>query len=105
VIAEDPLETIARGENSSQAAAIRYNKDKKAYVVNITKYVQDVIYHKQSIYGDEVSKSLLLVPTSRTGALSNNGSTVQESTGLYSSILQTGGTDKIKLRLYFSKTN
>ncbi|QNF32579.1 DUF4270 family protein [Adhaeribacter swui] len=105
VIVEDPLETISRGDNAVQAAAIRYNKDKKAYIINITKYVQDVIYNKPSVYGGNMSTSLLLVPTSRTGTLNVNGSTVQEATGLYSSILQTSGANGMKLRLYFSKTN
>ncbi len=108
VVIEDPLETIARGgtpPRDSQAGAIRYNKDKKAYIVNVTKYVQDVIYRRQSVNGNLTSNSLLLVPTSRTGALDPRGSTILEASGLYSSILQIGGTDKIKLRLYFSRTN
>ncbi|RDC65875.1 DUF4270 family protein [Adhaeribacter pallidiroseus] len=105
VVIEDPLETTSRGESGTQAAAIRYNKDKKAYIVNVTKYVQDVIYQRQSASGKLLSNSLLLVPTSRTGSLDPRGSTVLEATGLYSSILQTGGTNNIKLRLYFSKTN
>ena len=105
VVAEDPLETVSQGERAPQAAAIRYNKDKKAYIINVTKYVQDVIYRRQSVYGKLISNSLLLVPTSRTGALDARGTTVLETSGLYSSILQTGGTEKIKLRLYFSRAN
>ncbi len=104
VVREDPLETLSRGDNTPQAAAIRYNKDKKAYIVNVTKYVQDMIYNRPSVYGTK-NKSLLLVPTSRTGVLDASGKTVLESTGLYSSILQISGSDRIKLRLYFSKTN
>ncbi|PSR55189.1 hypothetical protein AHMF7605_17580 [Adhaeribacter arboris] len=105
VVTEDPLETLSRGDNTPQAAAIRYNKDKKAYIVNVTRYVQDLIYGKQSVYHKLTSKNLLLVPTSRTGILDATGKTVLEATGLYSSILQISGPNKIKLRLYFSKTN
>ncbi|QMU31007.1 DUF4270 family protein [Adhaeribacter radiodurans] len=104
VLREDALETATSG-GTQQAAALRYNKDKKAYIVNVTKYVQDLIYNKQSIYGTLTSNSLLLVPTSRTGLLDVTGKTVLEATGLYSSILQIGGSNQIKLRLYFSKTN
>lgn len=105
VILQDPLIASTSGSNSQQAAAIRYDKTKKAYIVNITRYVQDLIYNKQSVYGALTSKSLLLVPTARTEGLDPTGLTVLQSTGLSSSILQTGGTDRIKLQLYFSKTN
>ncbi|MDQ3291152.1 MAG: DUF4270 domain-containing protein [Bacteroidota bacterium] len=105
VIREDALESATSGSTAQQAAALRYNKDKKAYIVNVTKYVQDLIYSKQSVYGTLTNKNLLLVPTSRPSGLDPTGKTVMEATGLYSSTLQISGSDRIKLRLYFSKTN
>lgn len=103
ILREDPL--VSATSKEPQAAALRYDKTKKAYVVNITKYVQDLIYNRQSAFGALTSKSLLLVPTSRSGVLDATGATVLEATGLYQSVLQTAGSDKIKLQLYFSKAN
>ncbi|CAA9280846.1 MAG: hypothetical protein AVDCRST_MAG95-3293 [uncultured Adhaeribacter sp.] len=103
ILLEDPLIKNLTGSNPNVAtpAVIRYDKDKKAYIGNITQYVQSIVYQRPFIAlgGVEylISKSLVLVPTSGGGIL--------ESSGLHQSVLQVNGTDRIKLRIYFSRIN
>jgi hypothetical protein len=101
ILPEDPLVRSLSGGNTVGPAIVRYDKDKKAYIGNITQYVQSIVYQRPviSVGGVDylISKSLLLVPTSGGGIL--------EASGLNQAILQMNGTDRIKLRIYFSRIN
>ncbi len=96
---EDPA--VNPGSTTRNPAVVRYDATKKAYVANVTQYVQGLMANRPTIAGNNVSyltsKSLLLWPSSGTGIL--------ETSGLAQSILQTSGSNQIKLRIYFSRIN
>ncbi|MBA9076018.1 MULTISPECIES: DUF4270 family protein [Rufibacter] len=88
-----------QGEGTGQGAVLVYREKEKAYVVNITTYLQNLLYERR------VSNGLILFPSSLSSNLSAptaNAQTINRAIIEANQRSDNTGTNKIRLKVYYS---